>query len=100
LFDPFKDRVRLGFPKDADRLKSTGVQKVLLMAIDYSDAPTKEDATEALKFAFDTDDINESYDCWWCVGAPWRDDVLMLVRKETPLTVMVAGSFCWYMFTV
>jgi M6 family metalloprotease-like protein len=61
LFDPFKDRVRLGFPKDADRLKSTGVQKVLLMAIDYSDAPTKENATEALKFAFDTDDINEFY---------------------------------------
>jgi M6 family metalloprotease-like protein len=61
LFDPFKSNVRLGFPKDADRLKSTGVQKVLLMAIDYSDAPSKENATEVLKHAFDTDDINEFY---------------------------------------
>ena len=40
LFDPFKSNVRLGFPKDADRLSSTGTQRVLLMAIDYSDAPT------------------------------------------------------------
>jgi M6 family metalloprotease-like protein len=61
LFDPFKSNVRLGFPKDADRLSSTGTQRVLLMAIDYSDAPTKENATEALKLAFDTDEIAEFY---------------------------------------
>jgi M6 family metalloprotease-like protein len=61
LFDPFKSNVRLGFPKDTDRLSSTGNQKVLLMAIDYSDAPTTENATEALKLAFDTDHINEFY---------------------------------------
>jgi M6 family metalloprotease-like protein len=61
LFDPFKSNVRLGFPKDTDRLSSTGNQKVLLMAIDYSDAPTKENATEALKLAFDTDEIAEFY---------------------------------------
>ena len=61
LFDPFKSNVRLGFPKDADRLSSTGTQRVLLMAIDYSDAPTKENATEALKLAFDTAEIAEFY---------------------------------------
>ena len=61
LFDPFKSNVRLGFPKDTDRLSSTGNQKVLLMAIDYSDAPTTENATEALKLAFDTDHINEFF---------------------------------------
>ena len=61
LFDPFKSNVRLGFPKDADRLSSTGTQRVLLIAIDYSDAPTKENATEALKLAFDTDEITEFY---------------------------------------
>ena len=61
LFDPFKSNVRLGFPKDSARLSSTGPQRVLLMAIDYSDAPTTENATEALKFAFDTDHINDFY---------------------------------------
>ena len=61
LFDPFKSNVRLGFPKDSARLSSTGPQKVLLMAIDYSDAPSTENATEALKFAFDTDEITEFY---------------------------------------
>ena len=61
LFDPFKSNVRLGFPKDSARLSSTGSQKVLLMAIDYSDAPTTENATEALKLAFDTDEITEFY---------------------------------------
>ena len=61
LFDPFKSNVRLGFPKDSARLSSTGPQKVLLMAIDYSDVPSTENATEALKFAFDTDEITEFY---------------------------------------
>lgn len=61
LFDPFKSNVRLGFPKDSARLSSTGPQKVLLMAIDYSDAPSTENATEALEFAFDTDEITEFY---------------------------------------
>jgi len=61
LADRFNYSVRLGFPKDVARLSSTGNQKVLLMAIDYSDAPTKENATEALKLAFDTDHINEFY---------------------------------------
>jgi len=61
LVDPFKSNVRLGFPKDPARLSATGVQKVLLMAIDYSDAPTTENATEALKLAFDTDKVNNFY---------------------------------------
>jgi M6 family metalloprotease-like protein len=61
LTDPFNYSVRLGFPKDTARLSSTGVQKVLLMAIDYSDAPTTENATDALKLAFDTDHINDFY---------------------------------------
>ena len=61
LVDPFKSNVRLGFPKDPARLSATGAQKVLLMAIDYSDAPTTENATDALKLAFDTDHINEFY---------------------------------------
>lgn len=61
LVDPFKSNVRLGFPKDSARLSSTGVQRVLLMAIDYSDAPTTENATEALRLAFDTDEITKFY---------------------------------------
>ena len=61
LADPFQSNVRLGFPKDPARLSATGVQKVLLMAIDYSDAPTTENATEALKLAFDTDQVNAFY---------------------------------------
>jgi M6 family metalloprotease-like protein len=61
LSDQFNYSVRLGFPKDSARLSSTGTQKVLLLAIDYSDAPTTENATEALKLAFDTDHINEFY---------------------------------------
>jgi M6 family metalloprotease-like protein len=61
LAEKFNYSVRLGFPKDKARLSSTGNQKVLLMAIDYSDAPTKDNATDALKLAFDTDHINEFY---------------------------------------
>ena len=61
LADPFNYSVRLGFPKDPARLSATGVQKMLLIAIDYSDAPTTENATDALKLAFDTDQINEFY---------------------------------------
>ena len=61
LFDPFKSNVRLGFPKDPARLSSTGNQKVLLVAIDYPDAKSSENATDALKLAFDTDQINEFY---------------------------------------
>jgi len=61
LVDPFQSIVRLGFPRNKDRLSPTGAQKILLMAIDYSDAPTSENATEALKFAFDTDEINDFY---------------------------------------
>mgnify|MGYP000300371443 CR=1 len=61
LADRFNGSVRLGFPKDAARLSSTGNQRVLLLAVDYSDAPANENATEALKLAFDTDHINEFY---------------------------------------
>jgi M6 family metalloprotease-like protein len=61
LVDPFQSIVRLGFPRNKDRLSPTGAQKILLLAIDYSDAPTTENATEALKFAFDTDEINDFY---------------------------------------
>jgi len=61
LDDPFKSSVRLGFPKDPARLSATGTQKILLMAIDYSDAPTTENATDALKLAFDTDKLSEFY---------------------------------------
>ena len=61
LLDPFKSNVRLGFPKDTDRLSSTGNQKVLLMAIDYSDAPTTENPTEALELAYNLDQVKEFY---------------------------------------
>ena len=61
LADPFKWSVRLGFPKNPARLSATGAQKILLMAVDYSDAPTTENATEALKLAFDTDRVNAFY---------------------------------------
>ena len=61
LTDPFQSTIRLGFPKDPARLSATGAQKILLLAIDYSDAPTTEKATDALKLAFDTDHINDFY---------------------------------------
>jgi M6 family metalloprotease-like protein len=61
LVDPFKWSVRLGFPKNSARLNATGVQKILLVAVDYSDAPSAENATEALKLAFDTDQVNAFY---------------------------------------
>jgi M6 family metalloprotease-like protein len=61
LADQFNWSVRLGFPKDSARLSSTGPQKVLLLAIDYADAPTTDNATDALKLAFDTDHISEFY---------------------------------------
>jgi M6 family metalloprotease-like protein len=53
--------VRLGFPKNPARLSATGAQKIFLMAVDYSDAPSTENATEALKLAFDTDQVNAFY---------------------------------------
>ena len=58
LFDPFKGSVRLGFPKNTARLNATGNQKILLMAVDYSDAPTTDNAIEALKLAFDTEKVS------------------------------------------
>jgi len=61
LVDPFQSIVRLGFPKNPARLNATGNQKVLLIAVDYSDAPSTENATEALKLAFDTDQVNAFY---------------------------------------
>jgi len=61
LVDPFKWSVRLGFPKNPARLNATGAQKILLMAVDYSDAPSTENATEALKLAFDTDQVSKFY---------------------------------------
>jgi M6 family metalloprotease-like protein len=61
LVDPFKGQVRLGFPKNPARLNATGAQKILLMAVDYSDAPSTENATEALKLAFDTDQVTKFY---------------------------------------
>jgi len=62
LLDPFKWSVRLGFPKNTMRLNATGNQKILLMAVDYSDAPTTDNATEALKLAFDTERVSKFYD--------------------------------------
>jgi M6 family metalloprotease-like protein len=61
LFDPFKGSVRLGFPKNTARLNATGTQKILLMAVDYSDAPTTDNATEALKLAFDTEKVSDFF---------------------------------------
>ena len=61
LLDSFNYSVRLGFPKQTDRLSATGNQKVLLVAVDYPDAPSTENATEVLTKAFDTKKINDFY---------------------------------------
>ena len=59
--DPFNYNVGLGFPKNKDRLSSTGNLKVLLVAIDYPDATSTENATEVLTKAFDTKKVNDFY---------------------------------------
>jgi M6 family metalloprotease-like protein len=58
LIDPFQSNVRLGFPKNPSRLNSTGNQNILLMAVDYSDAPATGNALEELKLAFDIEQTN------------------------------------------
>ncbi len=58
LKDPFQSNVRLGFPKNPSRLSATGNQNILLIAVDYSDAPANVDAVEELKLAFDTAQTN------------------------------------------
>jgi M6 family metalloprotease-like protein len=58
LRDPFQSVVRLGFPKNPSRLNAAGNQNILLMAVDYSDAPANVDAVEELKLAFDTAQTN------------------------------------------
>jgi M6 family metalloprotease-like protein len=61
LLDPFQSNVRLGFPKNPSRLNATGNQNILLMAVDYSDAPANVDAVQELKLAFDTVKTNNFF---------------------------------------
>ena len=61
LLDPFQSNVRLGFPKNPSRLNATGNQNILLLAVDYSDAPANVDAVQELKLAFDTVKTNDFF---------------------------------------